>query len=146
MANWTKDCVGPPKPAVPTCLQKDTICQAAASINYIMNNMHKNGKKGSPLPWRPSQKGFTVIEVVIEEDDGFWDDYLTTVTVGVGPNVTTGQATFTLDCKGGVVGCGQNRDDDPSPAQIQAEAKRMMWALRSEQTQPVQCVAETPDE
>ena len=71
-----------------------------------------------------------------------WDDYLTTVTVTVGAKATTGSETFTLKCDGGVIMTNDGSDDAPSPAKIQAEAKRMLWALRSEQDPIVQGVAE----
>ena len=81
-------------------------------------------------------------EVVIEEDDGWWDDYLTTVTVTVAAKATTGSETFTLKCEGGIIKTDDGSDDELSPGKIQAEAKRMLWALRSEKDPIVQCVAE----
>jgi len=81
-------------------------------------------------------------EVVIEEDDSWWDHYLTTVTVTVAAKATTGSEPFTLKCEGGVIKTDDGSDDDLSPGKIQAEAKRMLWALRSEQDPIVQCVAE----
>ena len=132
----------------------------------LMKNCGGFGKSSSPVPTAVSVGGpptiaeggsetYTVTvttnvaalaptsyEVVIEEDDGFWDDYLTTVTVKVGANATTGKETFTLKCDGRVVMTDDGSDDEPSPAQIQAEAKRTLWALRSEQNAIVECVAE----
>lgn len=81
-------------------------------------------------------------EVVIEEDDSWWDDYLTTVTVTVAAKATTGSEPFTLKCEGGVIKTDDGSDDELSPGKIQAEAKRMLWALRSEKDPIVQCVAE----